>query len=158
MVAGMAPTIGPETSPRGQWVAYRQGMDRVKVTRRLAAGLGVVLILLGVSEVIRDVRAGDGGYVFWFVSLCGGGALILWGTFRPPARDPLALGMVVVGCLMAIVATMWTIVVCSSRARIRSVGRRGNRPALAARDRSRNVCRPSGRGFAGSADAVGGPL
>lgn len=107
----MAPTIGPETSPRGQWAAYRQGMDWVKVTRRLAAGLGVVMILLGVSEVIRDVRAGDGGYVFWFASLCGGGALILWGTFRPPARDPLALGMVVVGCLMAIVATMWTIVV-----------------------------------------------
>lgn len=45
----------------------------------------------------------------WFVSLCGCGALIRWGSFRLPARDPLALGMVVAGCLMAILATMWTI-------------------------------------------------
>lgn len=76
----------------------------------MAAGLGVVLILLGMAEVIRDVRGSEGGYVFWLVSLCGGGALILWGTFRPPARDPLALGMVAGGCLMAILATMWTII------------------------------------------------
>lgn len=102
--------IGPEASRRGIGVVYRRGVDKVKVTRRMAAGLGVVLILLGVAEVIRDVQGSQGGYVFWFVSLCGGGALILWGTFRPPARDPLALGMVVGGCLMAILATMWTIV------------------------------------------------
>lgn len=90
-------------------MVYRRGVDEANVTRRIAAGLGVVLIVLGVAEVIRDVRGGEGGYVFWFVSLCGGGALILWGTFRPPARDPIALGMVVAGCLMAILATMWTI-------------------------------------------------
>ncbi len=34
------------------------------VTRRVAAVLGVVFVLLGVVETVRDITGGDGHYVF----------------------------------------------------------------------------------------------
>ena len=83
-------------------------MDRWR--RRLAFVLGVVFILLGIAETIRAIRSGDGGVPFWFGSLCGGGALILVGTFSLSRRRWLAFSLTAGGCLAAANATMWTIV------------------------------------------------
>lgn len=80
-------------------------MDRPRAARRAATGLGAVYVLLGAVETVRLTVTGDGGFVFWFGTLVGGGALLLWGSRagRPPA--------VVVGALLGLPATAWTVVV-----------------------------------------------
>ena len=42
--------------------------------------LGCLLIAGGVAETVRVVRSGDGGLLFWFGTLVGGGALSDVGT------------------------------------------------------------------------------
>jgi hypothetical protein len=78
--------------------------------RGLALVLGVVFILAGVAETVRVIRSGDGGLPFWFGSLCGGGTLILVGTFALRRRVWLSFSLTAVGCLAAAIATMWTII------------------------------------------------
>jgi hypothetical protein len=78
--------------------------------RRLALVLDVVFILAGIAETGFAVRSGDGGVPFWFGSLCGGGALILVGTFSLSRRRWLAFSLTAGGCLAAANAIMWTIV------------------------------------------------
>jgi hypothetical protein len=78
--------------------------------RRLALLLGAVFILAGIAETVRAIRSGDGGIPFWFGSLCGGGTLILVGTFALSQRVWLSFVLTTVGCLAAAIATMWTII------------------------------------------------
>ena len=85
-------------------------MNPDRVVKGLAWFLGVVFILFGVAEVIRVVGWGGGGLAFWFLSLCGGGALILIGTFVITQRPWLSMTLVTIGCLAATVATMWTLI------------------------------------------------
>lgn len=54
--------------------------------------------------------SGDGGLAFWFLSLCGGGALILIGTFVVTQRRWLSSTLVAVGCAAGSIATMWTLI------------------------------------------------
>lgn len=74
--------------------------------------LGLLLGILLSCGYRRDIpRGGDGGHVFWFGTLVGGGALILVGTYLLPQR-PIAGGVLTgLGCLAGLPPTMWTVVV-----------------------------------------------
>ena len=79
---------------------------------RLAAFVGGLFIVLGIIEVAVRVLSDDpldwDAVVFWSLSLCGGGALILAGRFA--ARTGwLSKGLIAVGCLLGSIATAWTI-------------------------------------------------
>ena len=85
-------------------------MTRDRVTEGLAWVLGVVFILFGLAEVVRVIGWGGGGLAFWFLSLCGGGTLILIGSFVVTQRQWLSSTLVIIGCLAATIATMWTLI------------------------------------------------
>ena len=80
------------------------------VTRRVAVVLGVVFVLLGVVETVRDVTGGHGGYVFWFTSLCGGGAAILVGVLKLTRRPAISAAAVIIGAMAGALATAWSLV------------------------------------------------
>lgn len=86
-------------------------MTRRRLTDILAMSLGGLYVVAGIAETIRAVVTGDGGIPFWFGSLVGGGALILLGTLGLRGRPRLARGLVTVGCLAGVLATLWTIVI-----------------------------------------------
>jgi len=83
----------------------------MKLTRWLGIFLGILLIAAGVAETVRLTRSGDGGLIFWFGTLVGGGTLILIGTVLRTRGSRLGWPLVMAGCLFGIVPTMWTIVV-----------------------------------------------
>lgn len=72
-----------------------------------------MFILFGVVEVAVRVLSLDPidieAVVYWFVALCGGGTLVLLGSFVI-TRPGWALAAVVLGCLMGMIATIWTLV------------------------------------------------
>jgi hypothetical protein len=79
--------------------------------RWLGLFLGCLLIVAGVAETIRLTRSGDGGLLFWFPTLVGGGALILAGTLLLPRRPTLGAALTVAGCIAGMLPTMWTLIV-----------------------------------------------
>jgi hypothetical protein len=85
-------------------------MRRQVLTRWLGICLGLVFAALGVLETVRVVVSGDGGLVFWFGTLVGGGALILLSTLGLRSRPRLSLGALILGALAGSVATAWTLV------------------------------------------------
>ena len=91
---------------------YRGGVARARAARWLARGVGIVFIALGVVEVAVRVLSSDPidteAVVYWFVTLCGGGTLVLLGSFVI-TRPGWALAAVVIGCLMGMIATVWTV-------------------------------------------------
>jgi hypothetical protein len=86
-------------------------MDLEKLTDRLPVVLGVLYLVAGVAETIRVLSSGDGGLAFWFGTLVGGGVLVLLGALVLKDRPRLYVGLVTVGALTGMLATMWTIVV-----------------------------------------------
>ena len=91
---------------------HAAGVARGRATRCLAWGVGIVFIVLGVVEVAVRVLSSDPidtqAVVYWFVALCGGGTLVLLGGFVI-TRPGWALAAVVIGCLMGMIATVWTV-------------------------------------------------
>ena len=86
-------------------------MRHALVARRARIGLGVTYVLLGIAETVRLVVTGDGGFLFWFGTLVGGGALLLAGALpRRPLRGR-RLVAVVVGAAVGMPATAWTVLV-----------------------------------------------
>jgi hypothetical protein len=83
----------------------------MKLTRWLGIVLGILLIADGVAETVRLTRSGDGGLAFWFGTLVGGGSLILVGSVLRTRFARVGPVLVLTGCVVAIVPTMWTIVV-----------------------------------------------
>lgn len=79
-------------------------------TRRLGLLLGALFMALGLVETALAVSRGDQIYFFWFPSLCGGGALIFWGSRIAAQRPGASLAMVAAGCLAASLATTWTVI------------------------------------------------
>jgi hypothetical protein len=82
--------------------------DRIsRATRALGATVGLVLLVLGVAELVthRDEPLS----LFWLPSLWGGGALLLVGVFRTSARPWLSDALVIIGALLAFLATAWTV-------------------------------------------------
>jgi hypothetical protein len=88
------------------------GVARTGAARSLAWGVGIVFIGLGVVEVAVRAFSSDPidteAVMYWFVALCGGGSLVLLGAFVIP-RPGWALAAVVIGCLMGMIATVWTV-------------------------------------------------
>ncbi|MDO8308692.1 MAG: hypothetical protein Q7V58_10105 [Actinomycetota bacterium] len=88
-------------------------MTQARVTRWLAWFVGVAFILLGFVEVLArllsDEPVDPTALAWWFAALCGGGALVLLGSFVI-TRPGLALAVVMLGCLLGVVATAWTVV------------------------------------------------
>jgi hypothetical protein len=74
---------------------------------------GVVFIVFGIIEVVARVVSPDpleaDALAFWFLSLCGGGALVLLGSFVFTRPAWASFALVSVGCLAGMLATMWTI-------------------------------------------------
>lgn len=87
-----------------------QPRTRSAVVRRLGAGLGLVFIALGLAETVRLLSTGDGGLVFWFGTLCGGGTMMLVANLRLRTRPRLALVLTIVGAAAGSVATAWTLI------------------------------------------------
>jgi hypothetical protein len=83
----------------------------MKLTRWLGIVLGILLIADGVAETVRLTRSGDGGLAFWFGTLVGGGSLILAGSVLRTRFARVGPTLVLIGCVVAIVPTMWTIIV-----------------------------------------------
>ena len=87
-------------------------MPSRRFVNRLAAFVGGLFIVLGIIEVAVRALSDDPldrvAVAFWFLSLCGGGAMILIGRFA--ARTGWASkGLVAVGCLGGSIATAWTL-------------------------------------------------
>lgn len=80
-------------------------------TRWAGIGLGVLLVAAGVAETVRLTRSGDGGLVFWFGTLVGGGLLILVGALLGPRRPRLGAVLTVMGCILGVIPTAWTVIV-----------------------------------------------
>lgn len=83
----------------------------MRLTRWLGIILGIVLVGLGVAETVRLTRSGDGGLLFWFGTLVGGGVLILVGTALRDRFARVAPALIVSGCVIGLVPTMWSIIV-----------------------------------------------
>ena len=73
--------------------------------------LGCLLMVAGVAETVRALRSGDGGLLFWFPTLVGGGVLIVAGTLARSRRPVLGLVLTCLGCLAAILPTIWTLLI-----------------------------------------------
>ena len=88
-------------------------MTRERLQKGLAWVVGIVFIVFGIIEVGVRVVSPDpievDALAFWFVSLCGGGALVLVGSFLVTRPVWASFALVAVGCLAGSVATMWTL-------------------------------------------------
>lgn len=73
--------------------------------------MGSLLVVLGVAETVRVLRSGDGGLVFWFGTLVGGGALILGGVALDGRAPAAARVLMVLGCFAGMLPTTWTLVI-----------------------------------------------
>lgn len=87
-------------------------MRREVHARRSAIALGVTYLVLGVAETVRLVVTRDGGFLFWFGTLVGGGTLLLLGALpREAARDRRRVVAVLLGAALGMPATAWTLLV-----------------------------------------------
>ena len=73
----------------------------------LGGVVGGIYLVFGVGEVLAHLDQ-PVSLAFWAPSLLGGGALVLYGIF---ARPRVSTKLVVVGALLGLVATAWTLIV-----------------------------------------------
>jgi hypothetical protein len=73
--------------------------------------IGCLLVAAGVAETIRLLKTGDGGLVFWFGTLVGGGLLIVAGMLLLPRKPVPGCILTLIGCAAGLLPTMWTLVV-----------------------------------------------
>ena len=89
-------------------------MQDRRAVRWLTWVVGVAFVGLGVAEVSTRLFSSEPTDVeavaFWFISLCGGGALILAGRFVVPRPSGWSITMVATGCILGTLATAWTLV------------------------------------------------
>jgi hypothetical protein len=83
---------------------FDRRIDRVLVVV-VAAGL----ILLGIAEVIGRLDE-PGPLWFWLPTLWGGATLILVGGFVSTENRILSRALVVAGCALGLLPSMWTLV------------------------------------------------
>jgi len=88
-------------------------MTRERATRWLSWFVGITFILLGLVEVavrlLADEPVDASALLWWSVALCGGGTLVLLGSFVI-RREGWALAAVLLGAVLGMVATAWTVV------------------------------------------------
>lgn len=100
-------------------------------TSLLGGTLGGLYLVLGVAEGAVRVDQ-PAPLLFWLPALWGGSALVLAGVFRSGQSAGLSLALVVVGVLVASLATAWTVLLPAfGIALIVLVAVRGGRPAPA---------------------------
>jgi hypothetical protein len=82
---------------------------------RFVFALGILVatlfFLAGIFETTRVLTSGDGGLAFWFGSLMGGGALVLFGTLALRAGTAVSNGVLIAGVLLGVIGTAWTVIV-----------------------------------------------
>lgn len=83
---------------------FDRRIDRVLVVMA-AAGL----IILGIAEVIGRLDEPEPLW-FWLPTLWGGATLILVGGFVPTENRLLSKALVVAGCALGLLPSMWTLV------------------------------------------------
>lgn len=79
--------------------------------RLLGLSLGALFLAFGAIEVVTHLDDTAGALAFWGLSLLGGGALILAGTFVRPAKRTLGLTLLTIGAVVATNATLWTVLI-----------------------------------------------
>ncbi len=87
-------------------------MQRKRTTkgvRALGGTIGGVFLALGVAELVTHLDE-PLSLFFWLPSLWGGGALVLVGVFGSAAGPRLSLGFMILGALLGLLATAWTVV------------------------------------------------
>ncbi len=81
--------------------------------RRIDRVLGVMaaagLIILGIGEVITRLDE-PGPLWFWLPTLWGGATLIIFGGFAPTENRRMSKVLVVAGCALGVLPSMWTLV------------------------------------------------
>lgn len=80
-----------------------------RIDRVLAALAAAGLIILGIAEVISRLDE-PGPLWFWLPTLWGGATLILVGGFVPTENRLLSKVLVVAGCAIGLLPSMWTLV------------------------------------------------
>lgn len=75
--------------------------------------VGIAFVVLGAVEVVARVVSSEPvdwtAIALWSVTLLGGGALVLLGSFVLPPRTGRATAAVVVGCCLGVLGSAWTI-------------------------------------------------
>ncbi len=76
--------------------------------------VGVAFIAMGLVEIAVRLISGDpvelAAIAFWSVTLLGGGALVLVGSFALPARPGVSTALVVAGCFLGVLGSAWTLI------------------------------------------------
>jgi hypothetical protein len=115
-----------------------RGMSRRRAATVLAWILGVVFIVLGLVEVavrLASDEAVDGVAVaFWLTMLCGGGALVLVGSFVVDRTSGWSFALVALGCFLGGLATAWTVVLPILAVTLLVLAYAGGKPAAARPD------------------------
>ena len=83
----------------------------VPSARLLGVSLGALFLAVGVIEVVTHLDETARALAFWGLSLLGGGALVLAGTFVRPAKRSLGLTLLTIGAVVATNATLWTVLI-----------------------------------------------
>jgi hypothetical protein len=113
-------------------------MSRQRAATVLAWILGVVFIVLGVVEVavrvVSDEAVDGAALAFWFVTLCGGGALLLIGSFVVQRSSGWSFALVALGCFLGGLATAWTVVLPILAVTLLVLAYAGGRPAASPPD------------------------
>jgi hypothetical protein len=79
--------------------------------RHLATALAVLYLAMGAAEVVTHRDDTVPALLFWTTSLLGGGALVLAGRVLWGTHPTASLVLVLVGTLLGIPATAWTLLV-----------------------------------------------
>lgn len=96
--------------------------------RRLTLTLGVLLLAFGVAETVTHWDDTAGARLFWFLSLVGGGGLLLAGAAVWPRRPAIGFTLLTAGALAGMLATAWTVLlpllgICVIGAGVRDLAR-----------------------------------
>jgi len=86
-------------------------MAPAHLTRIATLSLGLLYVAAGVTEIARAATTSGGEGVFLPATLVAGGALVLAGLFLTSRRPHVGRGLVCVGSLLGILATVGTVVV-----------------------------------------------
>jgi hypothetical protein len=84
----------------------RQRLSRT--TRILGAVVGGGFVILGIVELVTRLDA-PLPLLFWLPTLWGGGTLVLIGMFGADDRPAQSVALVVVGTIVGLLASAWTI-------------------------------------------------
>ena len=86
-------------------------MTRARLSRILTVGLGVLYVVVGAAEAVGALSSDEDVMWSWLGTIVGGGVLVLVGAAVTSRHPNVGRGLVCVGSLLGIPATIETIVV-----------------------------------------------